>query len=342
VLGRSPWWQFGIVACPGFALVACVSSAGQRGNAEGDVLGREVRALLQGACTGAAVEAVPTWPRAPGPAPAPGPFEVVVYTAHPDDEAMYAGGTMDRLVRAGRRVAFVTMSHGEGGRLLERDGDGRVVERRDYPRAHVLEVRDREIADAARRIAVPFAHLYPGAAEVDFAWTTSCPETLAAWQRALPGGLEGMLRRVVADLRARRPRVVITLDPRDDPQASQHGHHKAVGVVVEAAARLAADPRVREGGAPLVIEELLTMAPHELPAGETVTVAVDVGARLRMLASYPSQFSPEQLAVDPIAQRAEERFVLRWRAAAAPAVHEGARLIDFVKGAPAIPPKPAP
>jgi LmbE family N-acetylglucosaminyl deacetylase len=335
MIGRSLGWRCGIVACQGLALVTCISSSRQQRESV-DVVAREAQALLQSHCTGQAVAAIPTWPR--GPAPAPGPFDVVVYTAHPDDEAMYAGGTMDRLVRAGRRVAFVTMSHGEGGRLLERDGDGHMVERRDYPRAHVIEVRDREIAEAARRIAVPFAQLYPGTADVDFAWTTSCPDALAAWQRTLPGGLEGMLRRVVADLRARRPRVVITLDPRDDPQASQHGHHKAVGVVVDAAARLAADPRVRDGGAPLVIEELLTTAPHELPAGETVAVAVDVRARVHILEAYPSQFSSEGLAVDPVAQRPEEQFVMRWRAAGAPAVHEGARLLDLVKGAPATPP----
>ena len=52
---------------------------------------------------------------------------------------MYAGGTMDRLVRGDHRVAFVMMSHGEGGRLLERNREGGVDERRDYPRSHVVE-----------------------------------------------------------------------------------------------------------------------------------------------------------------------------------------------------------
>jgi LmbE family N-acetylglucosaminyl deacetylase len=316
--------------------VTCVSPSRHEGTASNDAVAAAARGLLRDGCAGQTGVPVPSWSHAG--APTAGSLDVVVYTAHPDDEAMYAGGTMDRLVRAGHRVAFVMMSHGEGGRLLERDGDGHVVERRDYPRAHVVEVRDLEVAEAARRIAVPFAQLYPGAADVDYAWTTSCADTLAAWQRTLPGGLEGMLRRVVTDLRARRPRVVITLDPRDDPQGSQHGHHKAVGAVVDAAVRLAADPGVRESGAPVVIEELLTTAPRVLPAGETVTVAVDVRARVRMLEAYPSQFSPEELAVDPIAQRPEEQFVVRWRAARAPSVHEGARLLELVKGAAAMPP----
>ena len=279
---------------------------------------------------------VPTWSvrREAGGNSMPAVFDVVLYTAHPDDEAMYVGGTMGRLVGAGRRVGFVTLSHGEGGRLLERAADGTSVERRDYPRSHVIEVRDREIADAAGRARVAFAHVYPGDADVDYAWTTSCEDTLVHWQATLPDGIVGALRRLVADLRVRRPRVVITLDPHDDPQASHHGHHKAAGVLVEAAARLAADPRVRDGAEPHVIEELLTCAPQGLPIDQTVSVPVDVSARLRMLSAYASQFLPETLAVDPVAQRPNEQFVLRWRATGAPATREGSRLLDLVRGVP--------
>jgi LmbE family N-acetylglucosaminyl deacetylase len=285
---------------------------------------------------------IPRWrtgPLAPGGAsegapPGP-PFDVVIYTAHPDDEAMYAGGTMDRLVRAGRRVAFVPMSHGEGGRLLERGPDGGVEERRDYPRAHVVSVRDREIAAAAGRIKVSYSHLYPAEANVDDAWTTSCDETLSRWDASLPDGIAGVLARLVADIRAKRPRVVITLDPRDDPQASRHGHHKAAGVVTDAAARLSADPSVRAGGDVHVVEELLTAAPRDLPGD--VSVEVDVGARIAMLEAYGSQFVSEQLAGDPIAQRPVERFVLRWRAGGAPAPAGGTRLGDLVAEAPGVP-----
>jgi LmbE family N-acetylglucosaminyl deacetylase len=317
--------------------VACTASTAERDahvvpprSEDRDLVTITAKALVHDACV-----------RPPDPAPAwrassvtDSAFDVVVYTAHPDDEAMYAGGTMDRLVRAGHRVAFVAMSHGEGGRLLERGPDGNVVERRDYPRTHVVEVRDREIAEAARRIGVSFAQLYPGSADVDFDWTTSCEASLAHWQRALPDGTAGMLRRLITDIRARRPRVVITLDPRDDPQASHHGHHKAVGVLVEAAARLAADPRVHDGGAPHVVEELLTSAPRDLPSDETIAVPVDVRARLHMLDAYASQFVPDQLAVDPIAQRPSEQFVLRWRAVGAPAATERARLLELVAPTP--------
>jgi LmbE family N-acetylglucosaminyl deacetylase len=305
-------------------LVACGST--QRGDASADdVVTRVAGELLRDGCDRPASLALPAW-RDPGLTP----FDVVVYTAHPDDEAMYAGGTMERLVRAGRRVAFVMMSHGEGGRLLERDRDGHVQERRDYPRSHVIEVRDREVADAAARIGVPFAQLYPGSADVDYDWTTSCSDTLAHWQGSLPGGLAGMLRVLVADLRTRRPRFVITLDPRDDPQASHHGHHKAVGVLVEAAARLAADPHVRDGHEPHAIEELLAAAPRDLPPAETVTIPVNVSARVHMLEAYTSQFVSEELAVDPVAQRPLEGFVLRWRATGAPPAPARSGLLDLL------------
>jgi LmbE family N-acetylglucosaminyl deacetylase len=284
--------------------------------------------LVQSGCEAAPSEpAVPAWHER-----AASPYDVVVYTAHPDDEAMYAGGTMDRLVRAGKRVAFVPMSHGEGGRLLERAPDGTVNERRDYPRSHVVEVRDREVADAAQRVHVDVAQLYPAAANVDDAYTTSCADALKHWDETLPGGVAGALERVIRDVRKRRPRVVITLDPRDDPQASHHGHHKAAGVIVDAAVRLAGDPNLKDFGDAHVVEELLTTAP--LGAPSDVTVPVNVAARLSMLEAYASQFVPEKLAVDEIAQRPSEHFVLRWRAKGAPAPKIGARLLDLVSGAP--------
>ena len=300
-------------------LVACSCAHGK------DLVPGVAASLLRDGCERDSALPVPAWRAADATA-----FDVVVYTAHPDDEAMYAGGTMDRLVHAGRRVAFVIMSHGEGGRLLERDPDGRVVERRDYPRAHVVELRDREVADAAQRIGVPFAQLYPGSANIDYAWTTSCHDALAHWQQTQPEGLAGMLRVLVADLRMRRPRVVITLDPRDDPQASHHGHHEAVGVLVATAARLAADPRVHDGREPHAIEELLTTAPRGLPPEQTVHVTVDVAARVHMLEAYASQFLPAELATDPVAQRPTEQFVLRWRATGAPPAAKGSRLLELV------------
>jgi LmbE family N-acetylglucosaminyl deacetylase len=245
---------------------------------------------------------------APVPARSPGSDDVVVYTAHPDDEAMYGGGTMAALARSGRRVAVVVMSHGEGGRLLELGPDGKVIERRDVPEPDVARLRDREIAAAVARIGVSVAHFYPASARIDYGWTTSCTEALRHWDGAVADGVRGMLARLVADLRMRRPRAVITLDPRDDPQASHHGHHKAVGMLAELAARAAADPAIPTGGPPHVVEEVLSFAPQ----GTRPDVAFEVGsdARVAMLSEYPSQFRE----MDELARRAVEHFAVRWRA----------------------------
>lgn len=42
-------------------------------------------------------------------------FTVVFFHAHPDDEALYTGGTMARLSSEGHRVVLVTATRGEGG-----------------------------------------------------------------------------------------------------------------------------------------------------------------------------------------------------------------------------------
>jgi LmbE family N-acetylglucosaminyl deacetylase len=273
------------------------------------------RAVVRASCDAALDSPRPaTRPSGPEDAAA---YDVVVYTAHPDDEAMYAGGTLVALQRARRKVAVVVLSHGEGGRLLERADDGRLIARRDYPRAHVIGVRDAELAAAATAANVEMIHLDRASATnaIDFGFTKSCEETLARWNEQLPGGLERLLRVLVADIRSRRPTVVLTLDPHDDPQASGHGHHRATGVLVELAARLAAAPSVK--GRPHAVRELLTFAP--LGARSDVEIATDVEARLRILRAYPSQFDLDELPRDEIATRPTERYLLRWRRTPLPA-----------------------
>jgi LmbE family N-acetylglucosaminyl deacetylase len=282
------------------------------------------------------VPSAPSQGGAAAPAPAAGarPYDLLVYTAHPDDEAMYGGGTMSRLIKAGRRVALNVMSHGEGGRLLEPGPGGTQVERRDLPKDKVVEVRDGELKRAASLLPVEFRHLYAADANVDFGWTTSCEDTLRLWNAKVPGGVTEMLKRLIEDLRQRRPRIVITLDPRDDPQGSGHGHHKAVGVLVELAARAAADSTV-PGGTPHTVEELLSFAPKDV-IGE-VSLATGSDRRLAMLREYRSQFRPVDLK--GLAERFEEHYVLRWRPVGITAPAEGSILGSIAGPAP---PPPAP
>jgi LmbE family N-acetylglucosaminyl deacetylase len=295
------------------AVAACsTASSTPKEPAKSDPLADLARTALTSGCDGKVMSPpVPTIATAavgpPSAGKATSGVALAVYTAHPDDEAFYGGGTMSAVAKHGGRVTVVVMSHGEGGRLLEVE-NGKVVERRDRSEADVAALRDREFANAVARIGVSGKQLYPATARVDYGWTTSCSEALAHWDKALPGGVRGMLEVIVEDIRARKPRVVITLDPRDDPQASHHGHHKAVGVLAELAARAAADPSyvVRGGAPPHVVATLLTFAPQ----GVAPDLSLNVGseARVAMLGEYPSQFQE----LDDLAKRKVEQFVVRW------------------------------
>jgi LmbE family N-acetylglucosaminyl deacetylase len=265
------------------------------------------------------------------PVPAPPPqsradtdfgHDVVFYLAHPEDETLFTPGTMEALVRANKRVFAVYLSHGEGGRLLERTADGNIKERTGVPAEEVAEVRDREIARVMKTLGIEYEHLYSAAAKVDFTAedveglgrvTHACAETYERWDALLPAGLAGVLTKLVEDIRRRRPRVVVTHDPRDDDDFLDHGHHKALGALVDIAARAAADPRF-PGGEVHVVEELTTIAPKQVEA--SLTLEVGSSMRKKLMTEHTSQFDATKFG--EVGQRSRERYVVRWRASAAP------------------------
>lgn len=239
--------------------------------------------------------------------------DVAIYVAHPDDETMYAGGTMSVLVRRGKRVSLTIFSHGEGGRILEDTADGGVHERRDIQPPQLATMREAELQAAVGKVNVPYKFMYNATDFVDFGYTPSCKETLARWTSSLPGALAGMIERVAVDIRQRRPRVVMTMDPRDDPQGSHHGHHKALGVVVDLAARIAADPSFALNAPPHAVEEFITFAPRGLPAD--ITIETGPEPRFSMIREYKTQFT---FPWDPMILRNGETFERRWLALYAP------------------------
>lgn len=281
---------------------------------------------------GAATAGLPPVPRAPA-----GEFaaDVVFYFAHPEDETLFTPGTIDALVKAKKRVFAVYLSHGEGGRLLERTQDGQVKEKAGVPPLQVAKVRDREIARVAKLLGIEYTHLYPATATADFITKDveglaraihSCTETYERWHELLPDGLGGLMKLLVEDIRARKPRIIVTHDARDDEDFLDHGHHKALGALVEVAARAAADFKLSGGGPPHAIEELVTIAPKQESADVTLILGNDV--RKKLIAEHASQFDAQKFA--DVGMRTTERYVVKWRSQGAPPVTGGSRLASYV------------
>lgn len=262
--------------------------------------------------------------------------DVVFYFAHPEDETLFAPGTLDTLARAKKSVTVVYLSHGEGGRLLERAADGQLVEKTGMSPAQVAEVRDHEVARVMKTLGVEFDRLYPASVGADFAEqdvaglgraTHACKATYERWHEILPDGLGGLMKTLVLDIQKRRPRVIVTHDARDDEDFLDHGHHKALGALVEIAARAAADPKIG-GGEPWVVEELDTVAPKQ--ANADMTFELGSGVRKKLMIEHASQFDLQKLS--EVGQRTSERFVVRWRAKGAAAPPEPSRLASYVHG----------
>jgi len=252
-------------------------------------------------------------------------YDAVFYFAHPEDETLFTPGTIDALVKAKKKVYVAYLSHGEGGRLLEKDADGQLREKTGVPPEKVAEVRDREIARVMRILGVEYTRLYPPTAGADFVAkdveglaraTHACGETYEKWHEVLPDGLGGLVKKLIEDIRTRKPRVIVTHDARDDEDFLDHGHHKAFGALVEIAARAAADPKI-PGAPPHVVEELDTIARKQVNADITLNLGNTV--RKRLITEHASQFDVQKFT--EVGPRTQERYTVKWRAknAAAPA-----------------------
>ena len=92
--------------------------------------------------------------------------DVALYTAHPDDEAMYAGGTMEKLFAQKKDMALVILSHGEGGRAVEKNPDGSYRENRNVPREKLASTRDDETLAAFSGTPLDVSYLFPAKVSV--------------------------------------------------------------------------------------------------------------------------------------------------------------------------------
>jgi LmbE family N-acetylglucosaminyl deacetylase len=161
--------------------------------------------------------------------------DLMVVTAHPDDEGMCAA-TMARLsLDGGKTVALVTATRGETG--------GNSTGKEFGPSLGV--VRETELRRCLAILGVKYLEFLD---VQDFAYTESATATLERW------GHEETLRRLVRLVRLMRPDVVVTMDPA--PTRGQHGNHQVAGRLATEAYEAAADPArfpelIRQEGLPV-------------------------------------------------------------------------------------------
>ena len=206
--------------------------------------------------------------------------DVLAIMPHPDDETIYAGGTIAGLSRAGKTVNLVVATDGAGGRGGPDLGRRRAVELLEATRIlGVASVQTLTWEDTGK---------YRDAERTE---PLTAADAITAWT------LRQSLSDLIRVIREHRPTTVLTLDPELDPNLSLHGHHLALGVLVAVAFHLAADPEVAPAAGPAwaAAEHRVVGSPHVPGEGDDV-VAVDAATKRRALVAHASQsFSTQRL-----------------------------------------------
>ncbi|MFC8718666.1 PIG-L deacetylase family protein [Kitasatospora sp. NPDC057198] len=155
--------------------------------------------------------------------------DVMGVFAHPDDESLAAGGLLARHAEAGARTAVVTATWAEG---------------------------THRVPELARALA----ELGAGAPRLLGYADAKVPESAPGAARLLDAPLEEAVRRLVAELRAFRPRWVVTHDAHGG--MTGHPDHRRTHEITVRAVRAAALPgRYPELGGPVRVGRLL-LATH--------------------------------------------------------------------------------
>jgi LmbE family N-acetylglucosaminyl deacetylase len=159
---------------------------------------------------------------------------ILISFAHPDDEAVLAGGLIAKSVAAGIRVALSVATRGEAGKV----GDPPICTGDELP-----AVREAELRRAAAVLGL-----------VDLTF-------LGYRDRELAGApADGIRQQLVRLLRSRRPQVVVTFDPNG---SNLHPDHVAISRFTSDAIAAAADGRwFPDDGEPHVVDRLLWTPPQ--------------------------------------------------------------------------------
>lgn len=231
--------------------------------------------------------------------------DVLAIMPHPDDESIYAGGTLAGLRTAGLRVGLVVATDGAGGR----GGTGLGARR-----AHELLVAAAALGlEGLRCLGWSDFGKYRDAARTA---PVTAGDALRTW------GLDPALEQLVAEIRCQRPRVLLGLDPEVDPNLSLHGHHLGLGVLVAVAFHAAADPGFAPHlGRAWACDEHRVMAPLA-HARWADAFDVDRDAKRRALLAHATQAystarllaaldDPSQPAME-LTRRLQARRVVPW------------------------------
>lgn len=207
--------------------------------------------------------------------------DVLVLMPHPDDESIYAGGTIAALTNAGKRIRLVVATDGAAGRggdnlTVRRAGElQRAAEILNIERVESLGFRDfGKYRDTARTQPITAA------------------DTLRTW------GLDSTLAAIVRSIREHRPQVILTLHPEVDANYSLHGHHLGLGIATLVAYHLAADPSyiLPENLLPWAVEEHHVIIPEYSQGLEIIRVEIDCERKLQALEAYTTQhYSTQRL-----------------------------------------------
>jgi len=147
-------------------------------------------------------------------------LRLMAILAHPDDESLGFGGTLAKYAAEGIHVALVTATRGERGWRGEPDADPGLTA--------IGQIRETELRSAATALGIDrltFLDQIDG----ELAQAESGP----------------VLARIVAEIRAFRPQVVVTFGP---DGAYGHPDHIAISQLATSAVVLTADPEFRVVG----------------------------------------------------------------------------------------------
>ncbi|BAZ11209.1 hypothetical protein NIES4071_30350 [Calothrix sp. NIES-4071] len=209
--------------------------------------------------------------------------DVLVIMPHPDDESIYAGGTIAALTQAGNSVRLVVATDGGAGR-----GGTELKIKRAEELQRAAKILGIESVQSLG--LVDFGKYRDGARTQPI----TAADTLSIW------GLDNTLALIVKQIRSARPRILLTLHPEVDPNYSLHGHHLGLGTAALVAFHLAADPGFMPELAPWAVEEHHVMIPShhsvKVIGNDVMRIEIDTSCKLGAIEAHQSQhYSTQRL-----------------------------------------------